>query len=170
MLHIDPHILTVPSKNNSTPNSLSHLERETRKKNLTSWSYSRKTWKLRSLLSTGWEAIRCRKISCDETVFLKTARYSLQGNNRLRSSLYYLLQYTKNCFKFIPWKYSAADFWNSQLVIVKLLSISLARKFSSLKAGKAGQLPISRIFKTPFKTVTLKISYHQMSCSPRRFP
>lgn len=79
--------------------------------------------------------------------------------------LYCLLQYTKNCFKFIPWKYSTGRFWNSQLLIVKLLSNSSARKFSSLKAG---QLPNSRIFKTPFKTVTLKISYCQMSCYPRR--
>ena len=45
---------------------------------LTSWSYSKKTWKLRSLLRTGWEESRWRKTSCEDTVFLKTARYSLQ--------------------------------------------------------------------------------------------
>lgn len=60
-----------------------------KKKCLTSWSYSRKTWKLRSLLSTGWEEIRWRKISCDDTVFLKTARYSLKEKNRLRFSFIY---------------------------------------------------------------------------------
>lgn len=82
--------------------------------------------------------------------------------------LFVLLQHTNNCCKLISRKYSTADFWNSQLAIVKLVLTSLARKFSSLKAGKAVQLPSSRISKTPFKTVTLRISYHQTSCSPMR--
>lgn len=44
---------------------------------LTSWLYSRKTWKLRSFLRMGWAAMRHRKTSCMATVFLKMARYSL---------------------------------------------------------------------------------------------
>lgn len=53
---------------------------------LTSWSYSRKIWKFLSLLKTGWEESRCRKISCTWTVFLKTARYSLEGEHRCQST------------------------------------------------------------------------------------
>lgn len=45
---------------------------------LTSWSYSKKIWKFLSLLKTGCEDNLCRKISCTWTVFLNTARYSLQ--------------------------------------------------------------------------------------------
>lgn len=45
---------------------------------LTSWLYSRNTWKLRSFLRTGWAAMRHRKTSCMATVFLKMARYSLR--------------------------------------------------------------------------------------------
>lgn len=160
--------LTVPSKNNNTPNSLPHLERETKKKVLhpghtpgkhgncdLCWAQDEKqsaAGRSHVMRQSSW---RQRGIHCKETTDWDRP-------------LYCLPQYTKNCCKFIPWKYSTAGFWNSQLVIVKLLSISLARKFSSLKAGKAGQLPSSRIFKTPFETVTLEIIYHQMSCPPRR--
>lgn len=49
---------------------------------LTSWLYSRKTWKLRSFLSTGWAATRHKKTSCMATVFLKMARYSLCNNTK----------------------------------------------------------------------------------------
>lgn len=45
---------------------------------LTSCSYSKKIWKFLSLLRIGWDDSLCRKTSCTWTVFLNTARYSLQ--------------------------------------------------------------------------------------------
>lgn len=52
---------------------------------LTSWSYSKKIWKFLSLLKTGWEDNLCRNTSCTWTVFLNTARYSLQRKDHYKS-------------------------------------------------------------------------------------
>lgn len=60
---------------------------------LTSWLYSRKTWKLRSFLSTGWAATRHKKTSCMATVFLKMARYSLCDNTK--RAMWWLIQHVK---------------------------------------------------------------------------
>lgn len=51
---------------------------------LTSWSYSKKIWKFLSLLKTGWEDSLCRKTSCTWTVFLNTARYSLERKQHMK--------------------------------------------------------------------------------------
>lgn len=45
---------------------------------LTSWLYSKNTWKFKSFLKTGCAATRQRNTSCIATVFLKIARYSLK--------------------------------------------------------------------------------------------
>lgn len=165
-------ILTA-QKRDSTCNTLPHMER---KEWLTSWSYSRKTWKLRSLLSTGWEEIRWRKISCDDTVFLKTARYSLKGGKKtqipsvlpisLGKSLHYvflgkifssevvteLLYRERNHFQSFNWE--------SFPVWAKLWTTPQFQWFLQHIRQQQQQ--------TLFKTETLNISYQQISCSPMR--
>ena len=100
---------------------------------LTSWSYSKKTLKLGSILRLGWEASRARKTSCMATVFLNVAKYSLHRRHPLR-------QAWKTNFPFATHASSSAFiFWNSDLVIVPSAWPSLNNfSLDSSKSGRGG--------------------------------
>ena len=84
-----PHSMWLDPANTAASQEVKHvsvfslcLKKNRNRMELTSWSYSRNIWKFLSLLRTGWEDRRWRKISCTCTVFLNTARYSLKKTTR----------------------------------------------------------------------------------------
>lgn len=81
---------------------------------LTSWLYSKNTWKFKSFLKIGCAATRHKNTSCIATVFLNIAKYSLKTRNKtdirnsheaikLEISLGAALRHPQSGYKIISW-------------------------------------------------------------------